>query len=76
MYDVEKDEIPFKDKDFHFQVSTGKSVTGMYSRFHEELEIKFVREGSLTVMVDTNTITAEEGEIIFISTQKQKLNQN
>lgn len=67
MYDVEKDEIPFKDKTFLFYASTGKSVTGMYSRFHEEIEIKYVSEGRLTVMIDTNTIVAEEGEIIFIN---------
>lgn len=67
MYDVEKDEIPFKDKKFLFHASTGKTVTGMYSRFHEEVEIKFVNSGRLTVMIDTNTIVAEEGEIIFIN---------
>ena len=67
MYDVEKDEIPFKDKKFLFHASTGKTVTGMYSRFHEEAEIKFVSSGRLTVMIDTKTIVAEEGEIIFIN---------
>ncbi len=67
MYDVEKDEITFKDKNFPIMISSGKSVTGMYSRFHEEIEIKFVNSGQLTVMIDTKAVTAEEGEIIFIN---------
>lgn len=67
MYDIEKDEITFKDKTFPIMVSSGKSVMGMYSRFHEEIEIKYVNSGQLTVMVDTKAVTAEEDEIIFIN---------
>jgi len=67
MYDVERDEIPFKDIKYPFLVSCGKTVTGMYSRFHEEVEIKFVNSGRLTAMIDTKTVTAEEDEIIFIN---------
>lgn len=67
MYDVERDEIYFKDENFPVILSSGKSVTGMYSRFHEELEIKYVNSGQLTVMVDTKTVTAVEGEVIIIN---------
>ncbi len=67
MYDIEKDEIVFKDKKFPIMISSGKAVTGMYSRFHEEVEIKYVNSGQLAVMIGTKAITAGEGEIIFIN---------
>ncbi len=76
MYDIERDEIVFKDKTFPVVISTGKAVTGMFSRFHEEIEIKCVREGQITVMVDTKAVTATENEIIFVNPYEVHSNLN
>ncbi len=48
-------------------IHSEKTVTNMYSRFHEAIELKLVTSGKLTVMVDTQPIMASEGEIIFIN---------
>ena len=67
MFDVEKDELFFCDEKFPIILHMGKTVDGIYSRFHEEIEIKLVKSGRLTARVDAKPITAEEGEIIFIN---------
>ncbi len=67
MFDVEKDKLFFRDEKFPVILHMGKSIDGIYSRFHEEIEIKLVKSGRLTAMVDAKPITAEEGEIIFIN---------
>lgn len=67
MYNIENEKINFHNENFPIVISLGKSYTGSDIRFHEEIEIKFVNSGQLTVMIGTDAVTAVEGEIVFIN---------
>ena len=67
MYDIEHDEILFKNEDFPVSISGGLAVGSNYGRFHEQIEIKLVNSGEITVILDTKAVNATVGEIIFVN---------
>lgn len=64
---VKQDTIIFPQKDFPLTCSTGKSCSAVVSLWHEILEIKLVLSGSVTMMIDTETVTAGPGDIIIVN---------
>lgn len=48
-------------------ISESRKVLGHDSRLHEAIEIKYVLRGKINVMVETDVISANEGEIIFMN---------
>lgn len=64
---IRQDNIVFSQKDFPLKFSPGKSNTAVVSLWHEILECKLVLSGKVTMMIDTQTVTAGAGEIIIIN---------
>lgn len=64
---VRQDNIIFPEKDFPLMCSPGKSNSAVVSLWHEILELKVVVSGSVTMMIDTESVTAAEGDIICIN---------
>ena len=64
---LKQDNIIFPHKDFPFMCSPGKSNSAVVSLWHEILELKVVISGSVTMMIDTETVTADTGDIICIN---------
>lgn len=62
-----QDDIVFPKKDFPIVCSQTRSKTALVSLWHEILECKLVTQGSVTMMIDTGTVTAGPGDIIFIN---------
>ena len=48
-------------------ISEARKVLGHDSRLHEAIEIKYVLRDKLNVMVETDVISADKGEIIFMN---------
>ncbi len=48
-------------------ISEARKVLGHDSRLHEAIEIKYVLNGKINVMVETDVISASKGEIIFMN---------
>ncbi len=48
-------------------ISEVRKVLGHDSRLHEAIEIKYVLKGKINVMVETDVISADKGEIIFMN---------
>lgn len=67
MPDIRQDNIIFPRKDFPLMCSPGKSNCAGVSLWHEILELKVVVSGSVTMMIDTETVTAAPGEVICIN---------
>ena len=64
---AKQDNIVFPQKDFPLVCSQTRSKKALVSLWHEILECKLVIEGSVTMMIDTQTVTAGPGDIIFIN---------
>lgn len=64
---VKQDNIIFAHKDFPLDCSPGKTGSTVVSLWHEILEFKLVLSGKVTMMIDTETVTAEAGDIIFVN---------
>ena len=62
-----QDNISFPHKDFPLTCKPSKTSAAVVSLWHEILELKLVISDSVTMMIDTETVTAEAGEIIFIN---------
>ena len=48
-------------------ISEARKVLGHDSRLHEAIEIKYVLSDKINVMVETDVISADKGEIIFMN---------
>ena len=48
-------------------ISEARKVLGHDSRLHEAIEIKYVLRDKINVMVETDVISADKGEIIFMN---------
>ena len=64
---AKQDNIVFPQKDFPLMCSQTRSRKAMVSLWHEILEFKLIIDGSVTMMIDTQTVTAGPGDIIFIN---------
>lgn len=65
---VSKEVIEFHQEDFLAHIRLEQTVLGaQLSRWHEEIEIKYVVSGCLTVLVDTEVLHAYEGDVVFIN---------
>lgn len=64
---VKQDNIVFPKKDFPLMCYPRKTSTAVVSLWHEILELKVVLSGHTTVMIDTESVTAAEGDIICIN---------
>ncbi len=64
---IGKDVILFKEADFPVIVNESRRAGNEKSFFHEEIEIKYVVSGKVTTMIDTETVSAETGDIIFFN---------
>ena len=64
---VGKDIILFEESGFPIIVNENRRAGNEKSFFHEEIEIKYVVSGKVTTMIDTETVSAEKGDIIFFN---------
>lgn len=64
---AQQDNIIFAAKDFPLKCALGKTSSAVVSLWHETLELKLVISGHVTMMIDTETVTAAAGEIICIN---------
>lgn len=64
---AKQDNIVFPHKDFPLICSPSKSSPAAVSLWHECLELKVIVSGRVTMMIDTETVTACAGEIICIN---------
>jgi len=64
---AKQDDIEFPRKNFPLVCSKTRSRKALVSLWHEILECKLIIEGSVTMMIDTETVTAGPGDIIFIN---------
>ncbi|MBR4957535.1 MAG: helix-turn-helix transcriptional regulator [Lentisphaeria bacterium] len=64
---AKQDNIIFTRKDYPILCSKSKPSVALVSRWHECVEMKLVITGSVTMMIDTETVTAGPGDIIFIN---------
>ena len=64
---AQQDNIIFASKDFPLKCTLDKSSSAVVSLWHEILELKLVVSGHVTMMIDTQTVTAAAGEIICIN---------
>ena len=48
-------------------ISDARKVSSYESRWHEEIEIKYILKGKVNIMVETDVFTASEGDIVFIN---------
>ena len=67
MAEVIQDNLIFLDRNFPLLFSLSKVQQDGESRWHEPIEIKYVISGTVTVMIDTETVCAGEGDIIFVN---------
>jgi len=51
----------------HLFISNARKVSSYESRWHEEIEIKYILKGKVNIMVETDVFTASEGDIVFIN---------
>lgn len=64
---IRRDKIVFSKKEFPLECSLSKTGSQSVSLWHETVEFKYVISGSVTMMIDTQTVTAQAGQIIFIN---------
>ncbi len=64
---AKQDNIIFASKDFPLKCTLDKSSSAVVSLWHEILELKLVVSGRVTMMIDTQTVTASAGDIICIN---------
>lgn len=65
-------KIYFSEKDFFIEVEADKkpsmdNIDDFLSLFHEEIEIKLIRDGRATLMIDNETVVAEAGDVVVIN---------
>lgn len=63
------DRIVFPDPDFKITVQQGKAATLLDGdpMLHEEIEIKLFYDGSVTLMIDSDLLMPQPGDIIFVN---------
>ena len=49
------------------QISDNRTAVDTKTRWHEEIEIKYVLSGKLNMMIETEIVTASAGDVIFIN---------
>ena len=64
---IAKDRVLLQPSQFPLSFSLDKVAPGGASLFHEEVELKYIVSGSLTMLLDNKSITAQAGDIIFIN---------
>ncbi len=67
MSQVKQDTIVFRQKDYPLLWSRSKPNPTQISLWHEVLEIKYVRSGRITMMIETETVSAQAGDIIVVN---------
>ena len=67
MPQVKQDAIVFEQKNFPLLWSQSKPNPTRISLWHEMLEIKHILSGSVTMMIETETVTAKAGDIILVN---------
>lgn len=63
------DKLEFSDPDFPIRMASKSSSVFAYRTpmFHEELEIKLFYEGNATLMIDSDLISVQAGDIILVN---------
>ena len=64
---VHSETISFYEKQFPVSFASNRKNFISESRWHEALEMKYVVSGKITMLLDTKTVTASEGELIVIN---------
>ena len=67
MLDNIKENVQFNPDNPQLFISEARKVLGRDSRWHEAIEIKYVLKGRINIMLETDVISADEGEIVFIN---------
>ena len=63
------DKLEFADPDFPIRIASKSSSVFAYRTpmFHEELEIKLFYEGNAALMIDSDLISVQAGDIILVN---------
>lgn len=63
------EKIPFTQSDFKIRCATKQTsfLTPTEKMFHEEVEIKYFYEGTSTLMIGSDTVTAHAGDIVIVN---------
>lgn len=64
---IAKDTVQIQSSQFPLAFSLDKVNPGGASLFHEEVELKYVVSGNLTMLLDNKSVSAQAGDIIFIN---------
>lgn len=64
---IAKDTVQIQSSQFPLAFSLDKVTSGGASLFHEEVELKYIVSGNLTMLFDNKSISAQAGDIIFIN---------
>ena len=64
---IAKDTVQVQSSQFPLAFSLDKVTPGGASLFHEEVELKYIVSGNLTMLLDDKSISAQAGDIIFIN---------
>lgn len=67
MASVKQDKILFSQADFPLLCSQSSPNATPVSLWHETLAFKYILTGSITMMIDTETVTANTGDMILIN---------
>ena len=64
---IAKDTVQIQSHQFPLAFSLDKVTPGGASLFHEEIELKYIISGNLTMLLDNKSVSAQAGDIIFIN---------
>ena len=64
---IAKDTVQVQSSQFPLAFSLDKVTNGGASLFHEEVELKYIVSGNLTMLLDNKSVSAQAGDIIFIN---------
>ena len=71
---IAKDTVQIQSSQFPLAFSLDKVTSGGASLFHEEVELKYIVSGNLTMLFDNKSISAQAGLMSTIRINTKSLN--